>query len=58
MTISERRAAALDKCNEVCHREYMKYLEATQDARNEYAATLKQIDDEADGALSEREAGC
>lgn len=51
MTLEERRRAALDKCNEVCHREYAKYLNATSDARAEYFDTLKRIDAEAEAAL-------
>lgn len=53
-TVAERRKAALDKCNEICYREYDKYLEATREARDEYFRTLRKIDDEADEALSNK----
>jgi hypothetical protein len=51
LTIAERRNAALAKCNEVCHREYDKYLKATEAARREYFDTLERIDREADEAM-------
>lgn len=50
-TIAERRMEAVEKCSDACHREYGKYLDATQAARDEYFATLKQIDADADQGL-------
>lgn len=40
----KRREAALEKLQKVCHSEYTKYLEATNAARQEYYATIQQID--------------
>jgi hypothetical protein len=51
VTLRERRKAALDKCSIVTNREYTKYLEATESAREEYFAELKRIDEEAEAAL-------
>jgi hypothetical protein len=43
-TVGELKEAASKKCNEICNREYAKYLEATQAARDEYFDLLKQFD--------------
>jgi hypothetical protein len=51
MNLSERRKAALDKCSIVTNREYTKYLQATESAREEYFAELKRLDEEAEAAL-------
>jgi len=48
MTLEERRKVAWAECNEITSREYKKYLEATNPARDKLFATLKAIDAEAD----------